>query len=91
MKRVLIAGGYGVFGSQIAKELRDLPLTIAGRDGVTAERFAAKLGPNARGIALNIRNLGACLKAFEGHDVVIHCAGPFANQDGTVLEACAET
>lgn len=89
--RILILGGYGVFGSLIAKELLDIPLTIAGRDGAKAARFAATLGPNARGIALNIRNLGACLKAFEGHDAVVHCAGPFAGQDGTVLEACAET
>ncbi len=91
--RVFIAGGYGVFGSQIAQELaRDgHPLTIAGRDGSKAAKFAAACGGDARGVPLDIRNKADCRKAFAGHAVVVHCAGPFAERDTTVLESCLES
>jgi hypothetical protein len=91
MNSILIAGGYGVFGSRIARELRDFPLTIAGRHWAKASRFAATLGTNARGIAMDVRDLESCRKAFAGHCLVIHAAGPFAGQGTCVLEACLES
>jgi hypothetical protein len=90
MSRLFIAGGYGVFGAQIARELGDLPLTIAGRDEAKASRYAAALGKNARGVRLDVRDPGACRRAFEGHAAVVHAAGPFQGQGTAVLEACLE-
>jgi hypothetical protein len=41
-------------------------------------------------LALDVSDKAACLKAFAGHAVVVHAAGPFADKDATVLEACLE-
>ncbi|MDO6428129.1 hypothetical protein Q4489_14000 [Thalassotalea sp. 1_MG-2023] len=56
---VLIVGGYGIVGRQIASILRlkypELPLIIAGRDLNKAEQFADMLG-YAQGIAIDVTN-----------------------------------
>lgn len=54
---VLIAGGYGVVGLQLAALIRkrapDLPLLLAGRTQSAADDAAAQLG-NARGLVMDI-------------------------------------
>lgn len=92
-RRIFIAGGYGVFGSQIAREFArgGIPLTIAGRDGAKAAKCAAACGAGARGVSLDVRDKAACLRAFEGHAAVVHCAGPFSDQGTAVLESCIES
>ncbi|MEL7069576.1 MAG: saccharopine dehydrogenase [Cyanobacteria bacterium J06581_3] len=54
---ILIAGGYGIVGRQIATLIRqrhlDLPLVIGGRSLEKAEALASELG-NAKGIRLDI-------------------------------------
>lgn len=72
--RVLLLGGYGVFGSRLAELLcRDgHRVTIAGRDLVAAEALAARLGAGA----LRLDRQGD-LAALAGHDVVVDAAGPF--------------
>ncbi|MEM7066538.1 MAG: saccharopine dehydrogenase NADP-binding domain-containing protein [Cyanobacteria bacterium P01_B01_bin.77] len=54
---ILIAGGYGVVGQQIATLIRqrhrDLPLVIAGRNLKKAEALATELG-QARGMQLDV-------------------------------------
>jgi hypothetical protein len=97
MKRVLVLGGYGVFGSLIARELvsNRVHVTIAGRDGAKAKRFAAALEGEARGadvhaVALDACDKDACLKVFREHEVVVHAAGPFSAGETAVLEACLQ-
>jgi hypothetical protein len=56
-KAVLIVGGYGIVGKQIASILRlrypSMPLIIAGRDFQKAKQFADTLG-YAEGIAIDV-------------------------------------
>jgi len=93
MKRVLIIGGYGNFGSFIVRWLAqdaNLQLIIAGRSIRKAEKLAAGLDaahkPGA--IALDINtDLTAPLAAINP-DIVIHTSGPFQSQDYDVAKAC---
>lgn len=54
---LLLIGGYGVTGREVARLLRarqpDLPLVIAGRDPTHARDFAAKIGAEARAVDLD--------------------------------------
>lgn len=56
-KSILLAGGYGLVGKQVAKLIRhrhpDLSLLIAGRNLTKAEALSNELG-NARGIRLDV-------------------------------------
>ena len=80
--RVLIIGGYGNFGSYIARSLAPDPtirLLIGGRASAKAQAFAAGLdGTNpAEGHAIDID--GDLAAAFDriSPDIVIHASGPF--------------
>ena len=93
MKRVLILGGYGNFGSHIARSLAPNPeiqLLIAGR---SAEQAAAMLPsleaanpPEAFAIDIS-HDLDAAFREA-ATDMVIHTVGPFQGQDYAVAEAC---
>ncbi len=93
--RVLIVGGYGNFGSYIAKSLADDPaiqLLIGGRSREKASRFIASLktANSAEPHAIDIdRNLGAALARIDP-PLVIHTTGPFQAQDHRVARACIE-
>ncbi|MES2120349.1 MAG: saccharopine dehydrogenase NADP-binding domain-containing protein [Pseudomonadota bacterium] len=92
MKRVLIIGGYGNFGSYIARALASDPnisLLIGGRSKDKADAFAGRLGANnpATGCAVDIdRNLDDQLRSIRP-DIVIHTTGPFQGQDHRVARA----
>jgi NAD(P)-dependent dehydrogenase (short-subunit alcohol dehydrogenase family) len=91
--RVLIIGGYGNFGSHIAKALAADPaigLLIAGRSQARADAFAGSLDSAnpAQGHALDIDgDLEDALRRL-GPDIVIHTTGPFQHQDYRVAKAC---
>ncbi|MGY6645327.1 MAG: DUF4166 domain-containing protein [Salinarimonas sp.] len=72
--KILLVGGYGVFGSRLARLLvRDgHDVCIAGRDGVAAQRLAQEI--SARAIVFD-RN--GDLSALFEYAVVIDAAGPF--------------
>ena len=65
---IVVFGGYGVFGSHAARFLAasGLPVRIAGRDAVRAERFAASLGESHEGIAADIGDPASCARALQG-------------------------
>lgn len=75
--KVLVVGGYGVFGERLARLLlRDgHQVTIAGRDLAKAKALAAQLGCSARQI-----DRKGDFAALAGHDVVVDAAGPFQMQ-----------
>jgi hypothetical protein len=91
--RVLILGGYGNFGSYIARALAPDPavqLIIAGRNAEKARSIAGTLSATnpAEGVALDISgDFGAALAALKPA-MVIHTVGPFQNQDYRVAQAC---
>ncbi len=79
--RILILGGYGVFGGRLAQLLRDGPgleLLIAGRDGDRARAFAAALGGSATATPLQLdrRDIAPAL-ARDRPNLVVDASGPF--------------
>ena len=92
MKRILIIGGYGNFGSYIARALagdRNIALLIGGRSKTKADAFAAELRAvnPATGCTLDIDgDIGARLGEI-APDIVIHTTGPFQLQDHRVARA----
>ncbi len=92
MTRVLIIGGYGNFGSYIARALANdaniLPL-IGGRSKQKADAFAASLNAvnSATGHFVDIdADIGSRLSELRP-DIVIHTTGPFQSQDYRVAKA----
>jgi saccharopine dehydrogenase-like NADP-dependent oxidoreductase len=91
--RVLIIGGYGNFGSYIARSLAgdaNIALLIGGRSTEKAEAFAASLDAvhPAHGHALDIDGaLAESLRAI-APDIVVHTTGPFQAQDHHVARQC---
>jgi hypothetical protein len=92
VKPVLIIGGYGTFGSQVAKALasRGVAVIVAGRDGRKAEEFARTLGTNHRGLHVDLCESESISKALRDQPVVVNCAGPFRHFDPALLDACLE-
>lgn len=93
VKRVLIIGGYGNFGSYIARSLQSessIRLLIGGRSLAKAQHFAAALGATEppEGHALDIDGDLAPALARIAPDIVIHTTGPFQTQDYRVARAC---
>jgi len=91
--RVLIIGGYGNFGSYIARILAadaDIRLLIGGRSAAKAQAFAGSLHAThpAESHALDIDgDLAEALMRI-APDIVIHTTGPFQTQDHRVAHAC---
>src|SRR5213594_4234140 len=80
--RVLIAGGYGVFGRLLAKELlatTTARVVLAGRDPrrLAAACRALKAGDRAETRILDLRDPSALARAAEGCFAVACTAGPF--------------
>lgn len=93
--KVLILGGYGVFGGRLAELLRDvaeIELIIAGRDRAKAEAFCAHYRGQARvaPLALDRREIANALAAH-APDLVVDASGPFQDYGADryrVIEAC---
>lgn len=92
MTRVLIIGGYGNFGSYVARALAadpNIELLIGGRSKAKADAFAASLkaANPASGCVIDIdRDVESQLRDIRP-DVVIHTTGPFQAQDHRVAQA----
>lgn len=91
--RILVIGGYGNFGSYIARSLASddaIRLLIGGRSLGKAQVFAASLDAvhPAEGHVIDIDgDLGKALDRI-APDIVIHTTGPFQTQDHRVARAC---
>ena len=91
--RVLIVGGYGNFGSYIARSLarnESIRLLIAGRSEARALAFARSLEtvhPAEAHVFDIAGNIGEALKRI-APQLVIHTAGPFQTQDHRVAQSC---
>lgn len=80
--RILIAGGYGVFGRLLARHLLARTATnvvVAGRDFRRAHRACQSLESAGRAepLALDLRDLDAVARAAAGSLAVVCTAGPF--------------
>jgi hypothetical protein len=88
-KRVLLLGGYGNFGTFIARRLArepELTVIVAGRSGEKARALAGEL--NAAWAQLDIfADLDGHLKKLKP-DILIHTSGPFQEQGYDVAWSC---
>ena len=94
---VIVLGGYGLFGSRIARRLareQGWRVIVAGRDGAAAARLCDELRQSPR-CAAEVRPLACdahapglrdCLLG-EHTQLVINTCGPFQGQDYTVARA----
>lgn len=93
--RILILGGYGVFGGRLAMLLADLPqvtLLIAGRDLAKAQDFCARYSgmTGVEPLKLDRRDIAAELTNI-APDLVVDASGPFQAYGANlyaVIEAC---
>ena len=92
MSQVVVFGGYGIFGSHVARELAHLGIevVIAGRDLAKAEVLAHKLGPTHRAVFADVTDAESCRKVLQGHIAAVNCAGPFSAFGSILLEMCLE-
>ncbi len=97
--KILILGGYGVFGGRLAHLLSDLPsieLLIAGRSPAKAEAFCAAYQGQAKvtPLTLNRADIAAHVKAVRP-DLIVDASGPFQNyaetdtDDPYIVPRCA--
>lgn len=90
--RVLILGGSGRVGSQVAADLiahTDVAITITGRNLATGERVRDRL-QQVQLLPLDLEDVDSLRSAIGNADLVVHCAGPFHYRDARVLKTCIE-
>jgi len=90
-KRVLIIGGYGNFGSFIARRLareNNIRLIIAGRNEDKAKAYAETLQGKSEVAKLDINDNPERSLAALKPDIVIHTSGPYQSQGYHVARAC---
>lgn len=93
--KILILGGYGVFGGRLAQLLSDIPLAtlfICGRDEEKARKFCAGFHGVASvlPVALDRRDIADGLARLTP-DLVVDASGPFQNYGNEcyrVVKAC---
>jgi len=89
MHRVVILGGYGNFGTVIARRLSHysrIKVIVAGRDLSRAKSLAAKIDGEAAKLDASAPDFQSKLKDI-GAETVISTAGPFQRQDYAVPRA----
>lgn len=93
--KILILGGYGVFGGRLVRLLADLPtlqLLIGGRNLASAQAFCATYTGHStlRPLQVDRQQLAAVLQA-ERPDLVVDASGPFQDYGEHrygAIEAC---
>ncbi|WMJ69995.1 SDR family oxidoreductase [Stenotrophomonas sp. 24(2023)] len=93
--KILVLGGYGVFGGRLARLLADLPaleLLIGGRNLAAAQAFCQGYTgqPRVRALQVDRQQLAPVLHA-ERPDLVVDASGPFQEYGAhrySAVEAC---
>jgi short subunit dehydrogenase-like uncharacterized protein len=82
----MIYGAYGYTGELIAREAvhRGLEPVLAGRNAKKLESLAGELGLEMRAFPAD----PAAAPQLDDIDVLLHCAGPFSETSGPMIEAC---
>ena len=95
IKRILIIGGYGNFGSFITESLAqesNIQVIIAGRSLLKAHNLASSI-PSvnpAEYVELDINRLSSNSLTTINPSIVIHTSGPFQSQGYEVAQACID-
>ncbi len=91
--QVLILGGRGRIGRQVAQDLvanTQAKITVTGRQTVPQAAVLLAEQPQVQYLALDLADQEGLRKAIASHNLVIHCAGPFPYREATVLKTCIE-
>lgn len=91
MKRILIIGGYGNFGTFISRSLAkqdNIHLVVSGRSLSKARLLSEEIGAEAAVIDIH-GDLKTRLREINP-DIVIHTSGPFQSQGYQVAETCIQ-
>jgi len=93
MRRVVILGGTGRIGRNIAQDVltyTDVEVVLTGRHAQRGQKAVQKLGPRATFLPLELSEVSKLSAAIAAADMVIHAAGPFHQRDTQVLKTCIE-
>jgi hypothetical protein len=95
VQRVLLLGGYGVFGARIAERLArepDIEVVVAGRSRERAGELAARVQKGARArimpAQLDAMQIATSELAALRPLLVINASGPYQRQDYRLARAC---
>lgn len=88
-KRILVLGGYGVFGSRISQAIARIPSAECVIGGPRPQKAAPYLNENTTAVTVNVRDTAGLRRALDGVFAVVNAAGPFQTRDYAVAEACA--
>ncbi|MFK7803334.1 MAG: saccharopine dehydrogenase NADP-binding domain-containing protein [Anaerolineae bacterium] len=88
MKKVVILGGYGTFGSLISEQLvgPECTVIIAGRNAENGKAYADSI--NAQYMQCDTRDSNSLSKVIEGAFLVINASGPFQDTDYIIPKTC---
>lgn len=92
-QQVLILGGSGRIGSQVAVDLltyTSAQITIAGRNLKIGQRVSQSLGNRCQFLSIDLDKRELLQDAIAQSDLVIHCAGPFHHRNASVLRLCID-
>ena len=88
--KVIILGGCGGMGRYASKAISSFDqiqsLTIADLNKEDAEEFANQLGPQVKGVGLNINDKELLHETLKSFDIVINTVGPFFRYGYEVLK-----
>lgn len=93
MQRVLIIGGCGRIGGNIAKDIlahTEAEVTITGRNPQLGMQALEQLGSAVQFQALDLANQSRLSEVIGKADLVVHSAGPFHYRDANVLHTCIQ-
>ena len=91
--RVLILGGRGRIGSNVAADIAthtQAQITITGRSPEAQRSVSSSLGKKVDFLVLDLAEVDKLREAIAHSNLVIHCAGPFHYRDANVLKICIE-
>jgi saccharopine dehydrogenase-like NADP-dependent oxidoreductase len=93
-KSISILGGRGRIGSSVALDLlkhTQARVTITGR-AIDAKipTILQEFGDRVKYVVAELNDMPSLLGAIASADLVVHCAGPFRQQEPVVLQACID-
>ena len=88
--KVIILGGCGGMGRYASKAISSFDqvesFTIADLKKEDAEEFANELGPQVKGVGLNINDKELLYETLKSFDIVVNTVGPFFKYGYGVLK-----
>ncbi len=92
--QVLILGGTGRIGSQIAADLlanTAAHVTLSRRKPDVGIKLSQQLGDRCRFVPIDLNDGIYLLDSIVQADLVIHCSGSFHHRNAIVLKACIDS